>query len=337
MMVYGSLLVLMAQKEDTSHVHEPLFKNNSLLDLRLEFDIDALMHDRGEVRHYHEALLKYTDETGHQHQQFVKIRARGNFRRDPNNCDFPPVHLKFSKKRTPNTIFEGQKKLKLVTHCQEEELIMKEYLAYKAYQVFTPASFHVRAARITYFDTKGRIPTEKKFAFFIEDPESLAERIGGVDVYDEGMPSEGVDSLSTLRLHFFAGLIGHTDWWVEKSKNVKFIRFKDLPAVPVPYDFDFAHIVGAPYIHLSDKEVENHRFRPICMADEHFEQMRNEFINKKEQLLELISQNEEVKKSLCKKSAAYLKSLLKRYENDWDEVLAQYKGNCKQKGAIEGQ
>ena len=42
----------------------------------------------------------------------VKLRARGNFRR--NTCYFPPVKMKIKKDQRAGTLFDGNKSLKLV-------------------------------------------------------------------------------------------------------------------------------------------------------------------------------------------------------------------------------
>ena len=57
---------------------------------------------------------------------------------------------------TEGTIFEGQDKFRVVTHCRDrdeyEENVLEEYLAYRIYALLTEISFRVRLARITYGD-----------------------------------------------------------------------------------------------------------------------------------------------------------------------------------------
>ncbi len=100
----------------------------------------------------------------------MKVRLRGNFRKDPVNCDFPPLRLNFSNTTVINTIFAGQDKIKLVTHCRSrkdlyEQNVLKEYLAYKLYNLFTEESYHVRLVHLTYADTEGKVDTFKKWHF----------------------------------------------------------------------------------------------------------------------------------------------------------------------------
>ena len=66
----------------------------------------------------------------------ARVRVRGNFRKKI--CYFKPMRLEIRKKQAENTIFQNNRKLKLVVPCQNEkgkdELIYKELLAYKFYE-----------------------------------------------------------------------------------------------------------------------------------------------------------------------------------------------------------
>ena len=67
----------------------------------------------------------------------VSLRARGNFRRA--KCYFPPIKMKIKKSQNKNTIFNGNKSLKLVLPCKTEDEkndnILKEFVAYKIYEL----------------------------------------------------------------------------------------------------------------------------------------------------------------------------------------------------------
>ena len=49
----------------------------------------------------------------------VSLRARGNFRRA--KCYFPPIKMKIKKSLSKNTVFKGNKSLKLVLPCRTED------------------------------------------------------------------------------------------------------------------------------------------------------------------------------------------------------------------------
>ena len=63
-------------------------------------------------------------------------------------------------------------KLKLVVGCgatnDDEQLIIKEYLAYKMYNMLTEKSFRVRLVKIKYDDTKGKIKSYSQYGFLLE-------------------------------------------------------------------------------------------------------------------------------------------------------------------------
>ena len=65
--------------------------------------------------------------------------------------------LDFKRKQTQGTLFEGQNKLKLVTHCKEafakRDYLAAELLTYRLLNLLTDMSFRVRPLAITYVDT----------------------------------------------------------------------------------------------------------------------------------------------------------------------------------------
>ena len=75
-----------------------------------------------------------------------------------------------------------------------------------------------------------------------------------------------------LKMAVFQYLVGNTDWSVEYQQNIKLIA-KDSMAIPstVPYDFDHAGIVGAPYAlpaeQLGLSSCRERRFRGFCVQD----------------------------------------------------------------------
>src|SRR5215831_18424173 len=60
-------------------------------------------------------VLYYENAAGSRDSIPVGLKARGNFRLQ--QCYFPPLKISIAKKDAENTIFEGNKKLKLVLPC----------------------------------------------------------------------------------------------------------------------------------------------------------------------------------------------------------------------------
>ncbi len=81
------------------------FDNSEVIELTIAFDIKVLFRDRGENPGYHPGLLSFSNEDGNQISIDIGIRARGDFRKDPLHCDFPPLKIDFSKEEVEHTIF----------------------------------------------------------------------------------------------------------------------------------------------------------------------------------------------------------------------------------------
>ncbi len=132
---------------------DTLFKSDEVIRIELRTDFSAIQKDRLKTPEYHDGELIYYSSTGDTISSDVKVMARGNFRRDPSICNFPPLLVNFKKKEVENTLFENQNKLKLVTPCETEQDVIKEYTVYKLYNEVTDLSMKVRLAKILYFDT----------------------------------------------------------------------------------------------------------------------------------------------------------------------------------------
>src|SRR5258707_12403087 len=77
----------------------------------------------------------------------VTLSVRGITRRKREVCAFPPLRVEFSQKPGPDSIFKGQKRLKLVTHCQRsadfQQYLLLDDTAYRLYRSLPPESFNV--------------------------------------------------------------------------------------------------------------------------------------------------------------------------------------------------
>ena len=230
-----------------------LFATNTVLEIELYLPWDSLLTDIGEEPGYHEGTLVYYDSTGMRIEFKVGARARGHFRKNPDNCDFPPLKLKFKKKSVAGTVFEGLKDIKMVTHCQNENLdyeqyVLQEYLIYKAYNIYTPLSFKTRLARIHYMDMYEQQDTLTRFAFLLENPEDMAIRNHGELLEFESAPEDKLDQGQLALMAIFNYMIINTDYSVPIMHNVVLVsRNYFEPPLPVPYDFDWSGLINIPY------------------------------------------------------------------------------------------
>lgn len=272
---------------------KPLFQSNEIIEITLASNLKEIINDDDEQNaKYHPAVLSYNDGNSGPVNLNVKIKTRGHFRRLKENCNFPPLRIKFQDKETDTTIFNGQNKLKLVTSCRKanrkyEQFILKEYYIYKIYNEITEISFRTRLVKINYIDLERKIKNFSTYAFFIEDENDLAERTGGKIIETQGIHQDAVDQKQMNELAVFEYLIGNTDWSVIKLHNIKLIVYENEFLIkPIPYDFDFCGLVNPPYTKppefLEIKHVTDRLYRGFCKPKDILEPTLNKFKEQRE-------------------------------------------------------
>ena len=267
-----SLSCLLALGSRTASGQAPLFQDVAPLTLRLEGDFKVLFRDRGEQRAEHAALLRFSRGADSGSVK-VDLRTRGIFRLK--NCSFPPIRIDLPTGKVANTVFAGQDKLKLVTHCRGDRLyernLLKEYALYRAFNAVTDTSFRVRLAHVTYIDST-KADTTIRYAFLIESDRELGRRLGA-DIVEQHRVHDAVTDASYMTLvALFQYLIGNTDWSVWGQHNIAV--FSDTAThklFAIPYDYDFSGAVGAPYAsppaQLPIKTVRERLYRGYCQPD----------------------------------------------------------------------
>ena len=295
-----------AQQEEPegSQVVAPLFASHAPLVVTIEAPLTTLMKDRP-VDEYLDGTFRFTGDDGAEHALNLKIRTRGKYRRQEEHCDFAPIRLNFRKKQVVGTEFAGQDKLKLVTHCKNkqsyyEQLLLREYLAYRFLNVMTDKSFGVRLLQINYVDTEGAKPMSK-VGFIIEDEDAVAERAGMYPIRHGDILSDDLDRMQQNLVNVFQYLIGNTEFsqYVAESgeyccHNIDLMSAtKKAPYTPLAYDFDFAGIVNAPYAEPNprfDHEDVRHRlYRGQCRNNELLPGTFQHFLDKKGAIYDIVN------------------------------------------------
>lgn len=256
---------------------QPLFADHETLAVTIEAPLRAVQQER-DSGEYHDGRLTVSDDAG-THTLDLKLRARGKYRRQEKTCSFPPIRLNFKKKQVEGTVFEGQDKLKLVTHCRSsrsdfEHYVLKEYLAYRILQVVTDRSFGVRLLRVAWRDSERPDENIEAYGFLIEDEERLGERLG-LELADAGNVRPALlDPEQAALVAVFEFLIANTDFSLiagpqGESCCHNVVLYRDgQNYVPIPYDFDFSGLVNAPYAEphprLNMRSVRTRRYRGRC-------------------------------------------------------------------------
>ncbi|HET6628295.1 MAG TPA: hypothetical protein VFG91_00810 [Woeseiaceae bacterium] len=258
---------------------QPLFASQDTLAVRIEAPFSTLMRERSETEQL-EGTLTYADPSGIEHVLDVKLRTRGIYRRQKDTCEFAPIRVNFRKNHVAGTVFAGQDKLKLVTHCENgsdayEQYVLKEYLAYKIFNAMTDDSFRARLMHVTYVDSDRDGDSRTRYAFFIEDNDRLAERIGAGKVEVRQANFAKLEKNQAGLVAVFEYLIGNTDFSMirpDQGKdcchNIELFSREPGVYIVIPYDFDFSGIVDAgyaePHPSLSIRSVVRRQYRGVC-------------------------------------------------------------------------
>lgn len=308
---------------DTLPENLGLFDSNEILTISLQFDITQYKKKKFK-KDYFDAILSYQSSNKESINQEIKVRARGNFRLT--YCDLPPLLLNFKMEDSTKGEFSGVNKLKMVTHCitGNNNILLKEYLTYKLYNVITENSFKVRLLKVNYINTSGKGKTLSEFAFVIEPEELLARRLNSAEVTTTNLTQKIIIPEMMDRLAIFNYMIGNTDWSVPINHNV-LILTQGNPERPgtgiiVPYDFDYSGLVNAhyatPYEGLRIKSVRERMYLGICRSEKVYIKALSEFSDKKEALYKVINEFVYLDAKSKEDMISYLNSFFKDFDKN---------------------
>lgn len=250
----------------------PLFEDSAVLDVKLIGPLGSVLADT-EDRSERSFLL---EAEGAEHRIKVRVRGRSRLR----VCEFPLLRLNFRHEDTPQTVFAGQDKLKLVTHCRNvdraEQDLLEEYTAYRIFNVLTDLSYRVRLMRINYEDVDGDLDgtDTHRFGFVLETAEQLAARVGAEPVTMEGVPKKRHDLDHAALVYVYQFLVANTDWGLVKADydegcchNLDLFEREDTVII-IPYDLDLSGFVNAKYAFpdrlLRIRKVTHRLYRGLC-------------------------------------------------------------------------
>lgn len=222
----------------------------------------------------------------------VQFRARGHVRRMARTCDYVPLLLEFEKKTGAGTIFARQESLKLVVQCagggEFEQYLLKEYLAYRIYNLITRQSFRVRLARVSYVDKASGKPVGTRLGMLLEDETDVAHRLEGRVVELQRLLFDDLDSDALMPAMIFEYMVGNTDMSIFALHNVRIVQRPDKTLHVIPYDFDLSGLVNAPYAVPSRgfmiKSVTERVYRGPCRRQELVDPYIANFVAKKDEI-----------------------------------------------------
>jgi hypothetical protein len=254
---------------------KPLFAASDPIHIVIQAPLSGLIHNRSSL------VIQGTLTEPNGQVLPVALSVRGITRRATDVCDFPPLRVQFTAAPPPTSLFAGQKKLKLVTHCRNspsfQQKVLLEYSVYRMYNLLTPHSFRVRLANVDYLGADGR-PIISRVGFFLEELGDVAKRNGTKETHARTMiPVSDLSPPDAARYALLQHMIANHDWSMRAGPagkdcchNAELIGpLGPGSTIPVPYDFDFSGFVDAPYatppdqLHISS--VRERVYRGYCM------------------------------------------------------------------------
>jgi hypothetical protein len=320
---------------------QKLFDRDDTLNVTLTGPWGEIERDEKNQEPY-PAKIEFSDELGNSVTLDMTTARRGITRQKV--CDFPPIKLRFEKEAVKGTTFRGQKSLKMVTHCKRsrsyEQYFLLEMLSYQMYNLLTDYSFRVRPLNSTYVDSKTGKKIEDRFAFLIEDDSDVAKRH---DLKKLNVPKIKVSRLEpgiTSQFSLFQYMIGNVDWAAlggpdptECCHNVKLIGPEPMQpndlAYPIPYDFDSAGLIDAPYAAppngLPIKSVTQRLYRGYCRSNDTLQTARQKTLEQESAIYALLDNESRLTDSRRKKANRYMKKFFKiiKDPDDFDKYVTR--------------
>jgi len=300
------------------------FEEESIVNATLEMDLKDLLAKKAKER-YLPGKMTLTLKDGPSITEKITATVRGNFRRE--TCYMPGLTVNF--KADSNSSLAKFKTMKISNGCSSGEdagqLVIKEYLVYKIYNVLTDMSLRVRLMNISFKDLAGKRKPYTQYAFMIEDVDDMAKRNKMVEVEGTTYNTEQTNRDQMTLVTLFEYLIGNTDWSVPAYHNVKLIGPKDNQNVRpfvVAYDFDICGFVDPPYATIDEKlqeqisTVRERLNRGFPRTMEELKIAVKLFNDKKEKIIGLIKNNEQLNSKEKSRTIDYVEDFYKTINND---------------------
>jgi len=249
---YSLFFILIAGNIFSQHVpvnSQQFFLDDSIINVTITTDLKQLRSQKNKPKWQLANIVMHFSDTAEISEQ-IRVEQRGVDRKA--HCDLAALMLDFKNKTSP--LLSPLGKLKLVGSCftgnTNEDLLLKEFLVYKIYNLLSVMSFRVRLLHITYNDSKQKMKSYIQYGFLIESVKDMAARNNCIEIENKPFANEALNRYQVTFMSIFQYMIGNTDWAIGNYHNIKLIVPKtDTLArpYPVPYDFDFSGFVNAPY------------------------------------------------------------------------------------------
>ena len=312
---------LIAQSSSKATIFQ-LFQTDDYLSITLESDYKKLEENKDKDE-YQPAVLTYTDEKGELISWDLEIKPRGNMRR--RICTTPPLKLKFNKSDLKEQGLAKIKTLEMVDICKStksyEQYVLREYVAYKLYNMLTDNSFRVQLVKVDYKNNANKCTPMDGFGILIENNDEMAKRLEGKILDPASINRNVPDSQEKELFCLFQYMIGNTDWWFSTAHNLDiFSRIDSVFPIPIPYDFDYSGFINAPYSIPNDrtplKYVTERYYQGPCMPLGETKKTIQIFLDKKEEMLSYCREFPYFNRESRKHTVKFLESFFEIIERD---------------------
>jgi hypothetical protein len=282
---------------------DPLFTSEDIIEVRIEAPFQTLMQDRP-IEEEIPALFQYMNSDGKTIEFDTDLRARGNFRRRVDVCDFTPIRLNFKKSQTKDTLFDHQDKLKLVTHCKSNSPRYEQVV----------------------------------LAFLIEHQDRLAKRIDTNVLETRMVIFPDLNPKHTNLAAVFHYFIGNTDFSPVAAApgencchNHSLFENEGEAIYSIPYDFDMSGFVNAPHARPSPRlhlrNVRQRLYRGRCLNNEYIPESVNRFFERRDEIYALIERQEAMTKASRKEMLRFVDGFYKSL-NSPQKVAKKLNKDC---------
>jgi hypothetical protein len=317
-----------------------LFQSSDPLRFTLTADFRTVNKDRdpASTRRF-PAVLRIVGGDGQDRSIPVKLRTRGHFRLMARNCSFVPLRVEFPRQEVEGTVFEGAGSLKLGTHCEGdqeyEQYALREYLAYRIFNLLTPRSFRVRLAKATHVDSTSGKTLATRYAMFIESEGDVARRLEGRIVPLPRTLFRNLDPETLTLMMLFEYLIGNTDFSIFALHNVRLVQDQARVLYPIPYDFDLSGVVNARYAvpdrKLRIETVRDRLYRGPCRTVEDLRPFLAAFRARKADVMATVDAVPDLDQDSRRKTREYLEDFYRTIDRS-GSVKSQLMDKCAKSG-----
>ena len=325
-------------KSDSIKKSFRLFKDNDLIEISLRFDLSTYFRAKPQDEYLKANLTFHLSKTDTISRD-IRLRTRGVFRNK--YCMFAPIELNIKRANFGYSDLNRISKLKLVPQCSSgrdrEDYVLREYLAYKLFNVLTDTSLRVRLLVVNYIDTQNKKKTVRQYGFFIEPAEMLAVRTNSLLVKSAALNQKNIIPKIMDRLAIFNYMIGNYDWAVPRLHNIIVIKSLNYDptglAIAIPHDFDWTGLVNASYAIPAEivgtDNVRQRIFLGVCRSKEVYEKDLDLFSEKKEEFYRVINEFPYVNIQAKKDMTGYLDGFFDKLVGKRDRILDNLLDYCK--------